>query len=385
MKLTTILNETDRPSLKAWLAALIIPMTLLPAGCGSESTSGDDSAVEGYFVSEGELSKDWRVNSQIDLSSLANYISQQRSKSTWLKSDNLAKQIDIVAKCFQVDPYILAGLIKTESRFMPEAVSPTGAVGLTQFTGIAIDEVHDQTGRRGTGRASAGAIRYFNGVVDGCIKSNFPQLSHVLLWKTTNNRSSQKNALMEKPELSLIYGAILLKTYLAYRATSSSSKLSVYDKALQQYNGEPGNRKVKYASNVLAAARAIGLNTKSSGIAPSNSTSKGVSTPQVSAKTPTTANPKSAPTAKAPAFDPAAYEIYLMYKDGMQDGRAALAPQVSDMQRRLQRLGYSIAIDGKYGDQTATVVGKFQRDQGHITDAYGFSQKDWRVLQQKAG
>ena len=45
----------------------------------------------------------------------------------------LATQLLDVATTYQLDPFVLLGLIKTESSYDPQATSPVGALGLTQM------------------------------------------------------------------------------------------------------------------------------------------------------------------------------------------------------------------------------------------------------------
>jgi hypothetical protein len=184
----------------------------------------------------------------------------------------------------------------------------------------------------------------------------------------------------------------LLKTYLAYQTRSGQSAVTTYDRALRQYNGEPGDRKVRYAKNVIAAARAIGLDSQTSAdqdeqqdLGQNDAQSVRDRTPVYRTPTPTPSRPtpSTSNNDRTTDTDPAAYEIFLMYMDGMQGGRIELQSQVLDMQTRLKKLGYGLSVDGKYGDETAVVIAKFQRANRHIVDGFGVSMKDWNLLQQK--
>lgn len=52
-----------------------------------------------------------------------------------------ASAVKKASKRWKIDPYLLMGLIQTESRFDPGATSPTGAAGMGQFTSIGIKEI----------------------------------------------------------------------------------------------------------------------------------------------------------------------------------------------------------------------------------------------------
>jgi hypothetical protein len=375
-------------------ALWLIPLLLSQWNCGASSDADDESQVDGYFVNASTINKDMRINPTVNLANFAAFIKRERPHAVALSAEVLAKKTDIVTKCFMIDPYMLMGLMKVESRYMPEAVSPTGATGLTQFTAIAFSEVHDQTGSRGPSHASAGVIQYFNSILNGCIKEKLTHESSIILWKHTSSTSVMKNKIMEKPELALIYAAILLKTYLANQSRGNQSLLTTYDLALRQYNGEPGDRKVRYARNVISAAKALGLNSRVSG-SQTDSVDENppdLQTPATTRPSQPTTRPTTRPTPTEPTHntadrtqdsDPAAYDIILMYKDGMRDGRPELNRDVLDMQTRLKKLGYDVNPDGKYGDETAVEVSNFQRANDHIVDGFGFSAKDWKVLQEK--
>lgn len=171
----------------------------------------------------------------------------------------MAKNIFKVAYCFKVDPWILTALIQKESTFQVDAVSSTNAAGLTQFTSSGFREVNDQLGIRGVKGATESAIVHFSSKVRECIDPNW-----IDLWEkvgVAHDNPDFFNLLKEQVKtdslIAITYGAILLKTYLAYvtnknkDAETPLSKSEVYFMALQIYNGEEGEAKVNYAKSVF--------------------------------------------------------------------------------------------------------------------------------------
>ena len=63
--------------------------------------------------------------------------------------NQISWKIYSVSTCLDIDPIVYSSLIYSESAYMSDAQSVTGAVGLSQFTNIGILEVNDQLGMRG--------------------------------------------------------------------------------------------------------------------------------------------------------------------------------------------------------------------------------------------
>ncbi len=66
----------------------------------------------------------------------------------------MGSEVIRISSCFDIDSRILLGLIKLEFEYNQDAVSFSGASGLTQFTTIGIQEVNDQLGIRGAGQCT---------------------------------------------------------------------------------------------------------------------------------------------------------------------------------------------------------------------------------------
>lgn len=191
--------------------------------------------------------------------SLAKDIKKINYKLSSEETTLYAKQILKVSQCFKIDPWVLTGLIQKESAFKKEAISPTGAAGLTQFTTLGFKEVHDQLGFRGREGASEAATQYLQSTLKGCIDESWVDLWNRIELKEEDPEyyNRLKKELMENSELAIVYGAILLKTYIAHtanRAERNESELQdseIYFQALQIYNGEEGDAKVRYAKNIF--------------------------------------------------------------------------------------------------------------------------------------
>ncbi|MBD2261022.1 hypothetical protein [Pseudanabaena sp. FACHB-2040] len=82
-----------------------------------------------------------------------------------------------------------------------------------------------------------------------------------------------KDWIKSSSSIQTAVGGVILKVYLGYHskqqgdssikaflstdAASIAIRESIYDKALQSYNGEPGDRKVQYAKAILNFSREI--------------------------------------------------------------------------------------------------------------------------------
>lgn len=168
---------------------------------------------------------------------------------------DIAYDIFMVSHEMGVDPRVLLALVRKESSYRADAVSPTGAVGLTQFTGLGINEVKDQLGARGTSYALSSTINYWQELVPRVYK----QLSSdkdLELPQADTTVSSVKEMLVDDPLLAIIYGALLLKTNLAVvkeknaAANPPLSMRDLYRKALENYNGDPPVKE-EYAKTIL--------------------------------------------------------------------------------------------------------------------------------------
>ena len=171
----------------------------------------------------------------------------------------IASSILTVSECLKVDPWVLTGLIQKESSFKKDAVSPTNAAGLTQFTSVGFREVNDQLGMRGKEGATENATLYYSSKIRSCIDASWIDLWNRV--QVTPEDPEFFNLLKEEVKANIptavTYGAILLKTYVAYvdnRALKNDLELATseaYFQALQIYNGEEGDAKVNYAKAVF--------------------------------------------------------------------------------------------------------------------------------------
>lgn len=177
----------------------------------------------------------------------------------------LQKTIRKVSACFNIDAWMLTGLIYKESTFVKNAVSPTNAVGLTQFTTKGIMEVHDQLGHNGIIGAPEEITTYFRNKVYQCINPKWidPWSMVKSLPGTTRFHNDIKNILKKDHLISVTYGAILLKTFLAYldnRNDAENLKMTMpelYYNAFQRYNGEEGDAKVRYAQTIFKLVKGM--------------------------------------------------------------------------------------------------------------------------------
>jgi hypothetical protein len=171
----------------------------------------------------------------------------------------LAIRITRLAFCFGTDPRGIAAQIQIESSFDRTKVSHTGAVGFTQMTSAAIDEVNDQLGNRnGAGsrvenylylyqaiRCYMGGRRFKPMFFDGTIPRG------KLVAKNPRLRTAAKNWIRGSIDRELIYGQITLKTLLAHARSQGLKGEAAYREAFRRYNGEPGGAARTYSREIL--------------------------------------------------------------------------------------------------------------------------------------
>lgn len=197
-----------------------------------------------------------------------------------MSTKDLAKRIAGVSYCFHIDPFVYTALIHKESRYTQRAKSPTRASGFTQFTTVAMKEVNDQLGLRGSKYAQPAAISYFNELLtDDCLakQGGFTATgaNYVPLWevgaaaKMTRASSSQATKMVEMlkdyPEYALIYGAILFKVNFSlvengYKTGCISYKTSnhrpqtmkdKYKEVMMFYNGDGCATQKNYQADIM--------------------------------------------------------------------------------------------------------------------------------------
>lgn len=202
------------------------------------------------------------MNKDPSLTLIKKYIMDNNLKIKNEEARLMSGHIIHIAHCLEIDPWILTGLIKAESSFDRNAESKTGAVGLTQFTNIGLKEVNDQLGLRGREGAPMETILFLSERIRNCIAPDW-----VDVWNRIDARLEdpdfykQLKLLFKKDiQVSIVYGAVLLKTYLGIIYKKNAPRLQaseLYFQALQFYNGEEGQAKVKFAKNVFLNLKAL--------------------------------------------------------------------------------------------------------------------------------
>lgn len=191
---------------------------------------------------------------------IANSAASQTETMNGISHFDLSQKIIKLAFCFNTDPYMTAAKIFVESRYNRSAVSPTNAVGLTQLTGAAIDEVNDQLGNRGDENALATNGAYIRQGIACYLGTN----QFKTMWdegaipygNTVSGNGkflrAAKAWILSDIDRDLLYGQIVLKLKLAHYAQTKLSLLNLYRAAFRAYNAEAGERKDIYAKMVLS-------------------------------------------------------------------------------------------------------------------------------------
>ncbi len=228
---------------------LVVKMLLLSA-CGYNSIESNiNGDFRTNFVEDEYLLYDTHLYWEDVKESIMQWSVEWRN--TRYTRNQIAWKIYAISSCLNIDPIVYSSLIFTESNYISLAVSPTGAVGLTQFTNIGIKEVNDQLGRRGSSYAKTTSMRYFNSVIKNCIS----ELNGISNYRKLWTFKEQKKRLLENADHSLIYGAIYLKSLLSV-AKYESNQLDtqgLYFEALRRYNNDPKVRD-QYARKTLSRA-----------------------------------------------------------------------------------------------------------------------------------
>ncbi len=224
------------------------------------SESLDFIVDKGFRVPLEIISQDYTLlEISPDHQHLKKHIQKVNYKVTHQDAAEIATNIIQISRCLDIDPWIMTGLIHKESSFIKTAVSPTGAAGLTQFTAIGLKEVNDQFGMRGKMGAPEIVTLYFLTQTRSCIDSEW-----VELWRKIDVQETDptfypllKEQLKQDSANAVLYGAVLLKVYLGVITNRNSLEAEAlplsetYFQALQMYNGEEGDARVKYAKNVF--------------------------------------------------------------------------------------------------------------------------------------
>jgi hypothetical protein len=253
----------------------------------SQEPAEESSQVKGYPVPQAHASAYLVLTKtgQPTLGVIQNYMNSTfpRWGDRPQTDDQLAAAILKVAKDFDIDARLLTALISHESGFDARAVSPTGAVGLTQLTTIGIEEFIDQSGaiyeeingQKNVTNAGSG-IEYFK----SAILKSWPKFPVGKKLKDISARTQwakqTKEAVFSRPDqyvAQIIAGATLLKAAIAFSCLKDSictaEKLGtnteemaalrrdIVRRGLERYNGDDTVMKdgqitkVYYAKDIL--------------------------------------------------------------------------------------------------------------------------------------
>lgn len=184
------------------------------------------------------LTKTTQIPNKNLIERIQNFIERYNSKA----DKNLAEEIIRVSRAVGVDPLMFASLIMAESTFNPKAISHTGALGLTQMTQIAFEELRDQF--------DVGDPKFKSKSVDTLKKMSLDYLQtetevkkFIQFIASTKNPKNNRLVLSHK-RFSLLSGAMLFKIKLALSNGN-------YRTALRKYNGSKDQ--VPYANKILTA------------------------------------------------------------------------------------------------------------------------------------
>lgn len=254
----------------AWTAVL-----MLCVSCADPLPSAS-SDLSGYPVSLAYASAPVMIASrQPTEADLTAYI--RRQVPAWglrpQSPELLASAIRTLAMDFDLDARILSAMIAQESAFDARAVSPTGAVGLTQLTISGINEFLDQSGvvyeHLGNRVYAGSGTTYFQDAIQKHwtsfpVGKTLPDFTARTEWAR-----SCKERIFSQPDqygAQIIAGATILKAAIAHvctqnsRCTPETMGAPEWIRAgLERYNGDNTPRadgeltKVHYARQIMNA------------------------------------------------------------------------------------------------------------------------------------
>lgn len=159
-----------------------------------------------------------------------------------VQAEPLSRIILQAARSVGIDPLIFTALIRVESIFRPQAVSPTGAVGLTQMTTIAMSELRNQFGV-GDPKFRASSRDDLIQMVDQFFNQNRRKTEEYLNFiAKSKDPSYYRPILLSNQEYSILTGALLFKLKLAVARGN-------YTRVIEAYNGSKIQN--KYRAEVL--------------------------------------------------------------------------------------------------------------------------------------
>tara|TARA_B100001971_G_C18268010_1_gene596190 strand:+ start:30593 stop:31255 length:663 start_codon:yes stop_codon:yes gene_type:complete len=208
--------------------------------------------IDGFFLDLEDFNNDYRSTSTYDEIAAEEYITKI-NRNARTNAREIAENITLAAQCAQVDAIYLLAKIHQESTFYISANSSTGAAGLSQMTGVAIQEVKDQLGIRGSRYARSSVIRSLRNDLKNCLGiSAYNELYALYRDKT---KYQIKQVYKRDIKQSILAGAIILKIFLTKNYSPNRSLRENYRRALEDYNGE--STRAQYAQSIIDKASLI--------------------------------------------------------------------------------------------------------------------------------
>ena len=153
--------------------------------------------------------------------------------------------------------YLAKYIVK--ANYMIKSSEAQELAGLTQFTTRGLKEVNDQLGLNGRVGTYVTNIAYFRERILSCVNPNWVDLWDMVPTTQADETffKDLKEVLKQDTDMAITYGAVLLKTYtvsIEQAALKENLPLSMSEKyflGLQRYNGEPGEKKIDYATQIF--------------------------------------------------------------------------------------------------------------------------------------
>jgi len=206
----------------------------------------------GFFLDLDDFRNDYRSSSTYDEDLAVDYINRINSKAKD-NAQEIAQNIYDASTCLGIDAIYLLAKVHQESTFYSDANSKTGAAGLSQMTGVAIQELRDQIGIRGGSYARLSVIKELTENLRSCMGDE----EYIEFYKTHKEMTKYQIKQVYKKNIrySIFAGAIVLKVFLAKNYNPNISLRENYRKSLENYNGEA--TRALYAQSIIDKAKRI--------------------------------------------------------------------------------------------------------------------------------
>ncbi len=238
---------------KAFLLFSFSMTSLLPYNYSKASSQNLECYQESDFIDSGYnlgskklelLSKSFWIETSLNISydDILDKIHEYAQIYNPAVTDEVSFSILQASIATGIDPFIFTSLVKKESVFKSNAKSPTGALGLTQLTTVALNEIRHQMGLDLKAHANPSAKAALTQMALEYFEQDTEKFNQWVTWLSKTTLKSAREELHTNNDYALLTGALLFKIYISLNNGN-------YLSSLKAYNGS--KIKNQYAKDVL--------------------------------------------------------------------------------------------------------------------------------------